>query len=109
MDPDCFRTARVPFRPHLADLTFQSSSAPAPETIPLAIIVTNRCHHRGGLGMTKAEIKRLVDATIEAARKNGVTEIEVRIDGAIVRIPLAPSDKPVADAVVADDKDDWSA
>ena len=46
--------------------------------------------------MTKAEIKRLVDAAIEAARKNGVTEIEVRIDDAIVRIPLAP-DKPIAE------------
>jgi hypothetical protein len=47
--------------------------------------------------VTKAEIKRLVDAAIEAARKNGVAEIEVRIDDATVRIPLAP-DKPIAEA-----------
>ena len=49
----------------------------------------------GVFSVTKAEIKRLVDAAIEAARKNGVAEIEVQIDDAIVRIPLAP-DKPVA-------------
>jgi hypothetical protein len=46
--------------------------------------------------MTKAEIKRLVDAVIEAARKNGVPEVEVTIDDATVRIPLAP-DKPIAE------------
>jgi LDH2 family malate/lactate/ureidoglycolate dehydrogenase len=45
--------------------------------------------------MTKAKIKRLVDAAIEAARKHGVAAVEVQIDGATVRIPLAP-DKPVA-------------
>lgn len=39
--------------------------------------------------MTQAEIKRLINAAIEAARENGVTEIEVQIEGAIVRIPLA--------------------
>jgi hypothetical protein len=44
--------------------------------------------------MTKAQIKRLLDAAIEAARKNGVTSIEVTIDQASVRIPLAPEDKP---------------
>jgi hypothetical protein len=59
--------------------------------------------------MTKAEIKRLVDASIEAARKHGVPHIDVRIgDEAVLHIPLAP-EKPVADAVGADDKDDWSA
>jgi hypothetical protein len=46
--------------------------------------------------MTKAEIKRLLDAVIEAARKNGVDEVEVTIDGATVRIPLAP-EKPIAE------------
>jgi LDH2 family malate/lactate/ureidoglycolate dehydrogenase len=46
--------------------------------------------------MTKAKIKRLVDAAIEAARKHGVAAVEVRIDGATVRIPLAP-DKPLAE------------
>jgi hypothetical protein len=46
--------------------------------------------------MTKAEIKRLVDAVIEAARKNGASEVEVTIDEATVRIPLAP-DKPIAE------------
>jgi hypothetical protein len=51
----------------------------------------------GVFSVTKAEIKRLVDAAIEAARKNGVAEIEVQIDDAIVRIPLAP-DKPVAES-----------
>jgi hypothetical protein len=57
--------------------------------------------------MTKAEIKRLVDAAIEAARKNGVTEIEVRIEGATVHIPLAPS-KP-GDDNHASDLDKWIA
>jgi hypothetical protein len=46
--------------------------------------------------MTKAEIRRLVDAVIESARKNGVPEVEVTIDEAMVRIPLAP-DKPIAE------------
>jgi hypothetical protein len=46
--------------------------------------------------MTKAEIKRLVDAVIEAARKNGVAEVQVTIDGATVHIPLAPG-KPIAE------------
>jgi hypothetical protein len=48
-------------------------------------------------GMTKAEIKRLVDAVIESARKNGVAEVEVTIDEATVRIPLAP-EKPIAES-----------
>jgi hypothetical protein len=47
--------------------------------------------------MTKTEIKRLVDAVIEAARKNGVREVVVTIDGATVRIPLVPDDKPIAE------------
>jgi LDH2 family malate/lactate/ureidoglycolate dehydrogenase len=47
--------------------------------------------------MTKAKIKRLVDAAIEAARKHGVAAVEVKIDNATVRIPLAP-DKTVADS-----------
>ena len=46
--------------------------------------------------MTKTEIKRLVDAVIEAARKNGVREVVVTIDEATVRIPLTP-DKPIAE------------
>jgi hypothetical protein len=46
---------------------------------------------------TKAKIERLIDAAIEAARRQGVHEIEVKIgDGTSVRIPLAP-DKPLAD------------
>jgi hypothetical protein len=36
--------------------------------------------------MTKAEIKRLVDAVIEAARKNGVPEVEVRSISKIRRL-----------------------
>jgi hypothetical protein len=60
--------------------------------------------------MTIAEIQRMIRAAIRAARKEGVAVVEVKIgDEAMVRIPLAPGDKPVADAVVADDKDDWSA
>jgi hypothetical protein len=49
--------------------------------------------------MTKAEIRRLVDAAIEAARKHGVAAVEVRIDvdGATVRIPLVP-DKAIAES-----------
>jgi hypothetical protein len=47
--------------------------------------------------MTKAEIKRLVDAVIEAARKKGVREVVVTIDRATVRIPLVPDDKPIAE------------
>ena len=52
---------------------------------------------RGACSMTKAEIKRLVDAVIASARKNGVREVEVKIgDEATVRIPLAP-EKPIAE------------
>jgi hypothetical protein len=48
--------------------------------------------------MTKAEIKRLVDAAIEAARKHGVAAVEVKIgDGAMVRIPLAPG-RPIGES-----------
>jgi 2-iminoacetate synthase ThiH len=44
--------------------------------------------------ITQAEIER----AIRAAKKAGVTEIELKIgDDATVRIPLAP-DKPVADS-----------
>lgn len=46
--------------------------------------------------MTKAKIKRLVDAAIEAARKNGAPMVEVTIDDATVKISLAP-DKPIAE------------
>jgi hypothetical protein len=47
--------------------------------------------------MTLAEIRRMIQAAIRAARKEGVPEVEVKIgDEAIVRIPLAP-DKPVAE------------
>jgi hypothetical protein len=43
--------------------------------------------------ITQAEIER----AIRAAKKAGVTEIELKLgDGAIVRIPLT-SDKPVAE------------
>ena len=48
--------------------------------------------------MTNAKIKRLVDAAIEAARKHGVAEVEVKIGNeATVRIPLTP-DKPLAES-----------
>jgi hypothetical protein len=44
--------------------------------------------------ITQAEIER----AIRAAKKTGVTEIELKIgDEAILRIPLAP-DRPVADS-----------
>ena len=44
--------------------------------------------------ITQAEIER----AIRAAKKAGVTEVEVRIgDGVTVRIPLAP-DQPVAES-----------
>jgi hypothetical protein len=44
--------------------------------------------------ITQAEIER----AIRAARKAGVTEIELKIgDGATVRIPLALNNKPVAE------------
>jgi hypothetical protein len=47
--------------------------------------------------MTLAEINRMIRAAIRAARKEGVSEIEVTINGeATVRIPLAP-DKPIAE------------
>ena len=52
--------------------------------------------HQGRRGMTKAKIKRLVDAVIEAARKNGAPMVEVKIDDATVKISLAP-DKPIAE------------
>jgi hypothetical protein len=48
--------------------------------------------------VTKAKIKRLVDAAIEAARKHGVTMVEVEIGNeATVRIPLVP-DKAIAES-----------
>ena len=48
--------------------------------------------------MTKAEIRRLVDAAIEAARKHGVTAVEVKIgEEASIRIPLVP-EKLVAES-----------
>jgi len=48
--------------------------------------------------MTLAEINRMIRAAIRAARKEGATEVEVKIgDEATVRIPLAP-DKPVAES-----------
>jgi hypothetical protein len=56
--------------------------------------------------VTKAKIRRLIDAAIEAARKHGLPVVEVTKDGATVRIPLVPDDKPVATAVI--DNDDWS-
>jgi hypothetical protein len=47
--------------------------------------------------MTLAQIRRMIQAAIRAARMEGAPEVEVRIgDEAIVRIPLAPN-KPVAD------------
>jgi len=48
-------------------------------------------------GMTLAETNRMIRAAIRAARKEGVSVIEVTINGeATVRIPLAP-DKPIAE------------
>jgi hypothetical protein len=46
---------------------------------------------------TKASIKRLIDAAIEAARKQRLPMVEVTVDGATVRIPLSPDNKPVAE------------
>ena len=48
------------------------------------------------LHMTLAEFKRRIRATIRAARQEGASVVEVTVDGATVRIPLAP-DKPVAE------------
>jgi hypothetical protein len=47
--------------------------------------------------MTLAEINRMIRAAIRAARQEGAPVVEVKIDGATVRIPLAP-DKPVAES-----------
>jgi hypothetical protein len=60
--------------------------------------------------MTLAEINRMIRAAIRAARKEGASVVEVKVDnyGATVRIPLVPDDKPVAPTVVADDNDNWS-
>jgi hypothetical protein len=59
--------------------------------------------------MTKAEIKRLVQASIEAVRKHNVPYVDVKIgDDAVVRIPLKPEDKP-ADNSPATDYDDWGS
>jgi hypothetical protein len=58
--------------------------------------------------MTKAKIKRLIDAAIEAARKQRTTLV-VEIDGAIIRVPPTPDDKPIAVSAVANDNDDWSS
>jgi Asp-tRNA(Asn)/Glu-tRNA(Gln) amidotransferase A subunit family amidase len=41
--------------------------------------------------MTLAEIKRMIQAAIRAARQEGATVVEVKIgDEAMVRIPLVP-------------------
>jgi hypothetical protein len=49
--------------------------------------------------MTKAEIKRLILAAIEAARRQHLPFVEVKIGNeAIVRIPLMPDDKPIAES-----------
>jgi hypothetical protein len=58
--------------------------------------------------MTKAKIRRTIEAAIEAARQNGVPFVEVTEGGATVRISLVPDDKPVAAGAVANDNDDWS-
>ena len=41
--------------------------------------------------MTLAQIKRMIRATIRAARQEGAPEVVVTIDDATVRIPLAPA------------------
>jgi hypothetical protein len=46
--------------------------------------------------MTLAQINRMIRAAIRAARKEGVPFVEVTIDSATVRIPLAP-EKDVAE------------
>jgi hypothetical protein len=47
---------------------------------------------------TIAEINRMIRAAIRAARQEGVSVpfVEVTVDGATIRIPLA-SDKPIAE------------
>ena len=55
--------------------------------------------------MTLAEINRMIRAAIRAARKEGLSEVQVTIGGeATVRIPLAP-DMPASDKQVADGGD----
>jgi hypothetical protein len=49
------------------------------------------------IGMTLAEINRMIRAAIRAARQEGAHEVEVTIDNTTVRIPLAPPDNPVAE------------
>jgi hypothetical protein len=44
--------------------------------------------------MTLAEINRMIRAAIRAARMEGAPVVEVKIDDATVRIPLAP-DEPL--------------
>jgi hypothetical protein len=58
--------------------------------------------------VTKAKIKRMIEAAIEAARKQGVPYVEVTEDGTTLRIPLVPDDQPVAAAAPVSDNDDWS-
>lgn len=47
--------------------------------------------------MTLAEIRRTIRAAIRAARQEGAPVVEVTIDDVIVRIPLAPDDKSLAE------------
>jgi hypothetical protein len=48
--------------------------------------------------MTLAEIHRMIRAAIRAARREGASEVEVKIGNeATVRIPLTP-EKPVAES-----------
>jgi hypothetical protein len=46
--------------------------------------------------MTKAKIRRIIEAAIDAARKQKLPFVEVTEEGTTVRIPLAPDDKPIA-------------
>lgn len=48
---------------------------------------------------TLPHIKRMIQAAIRAARQEGVSVpyVEVTVDGATIRIPLAPDDKPIAE------------
>jgi hypothetical protein len=49
--------------------------------------------------MTLVQINRMIRAAIRAARQEGASVVEVKIsEEAIVRIPLVPDDKPIAES-----------
>ena len=81
---------------NVSDVSFPSDAdtTDSTDTSDSKIIVV-----REGCSMTLAEINRMIRAAIRAARQEGVSEVQVTIADATVRISLSPDvpDKQVAE------------